>query len=371
MALIAAAAVVLLYVLFDTSPILRGLETASLDLRFRIRGVRPPGPAVTVIMVDDASLAALGRWPFSRRLFARALSALDRAGAKLVVFDLLFAEPEEPIPAALRAAARNAASALPGGSSPSLRADLERLAAADPDGELAAAMRASGDVLLPIAFAFTGAATAEPSILEDAAYGRFDKSSHEPVFPLRPVSAVLPIEALAKAALGLGHVNQAYDLDAAPRYDYLALPFGADFLPSLSLRAAAAYLDVPWPDVGLALGEGVRLKGRMIPTDRAMRLLINYRGPRGTFPTYAFIDLLEDRVPAQALQGRLVLLGASFIGDLDSYPSPFGSTPLPGVERMGNIIDTILARDFIAENPAPWPALVVLAILLISHAYTA
>ncbi|HXM71551.1 MAG TPA: CHASE2 domain-containing protein, partial [Thermoanaerobaculia bacterium] len=336
LALIAAAVVVLVFALFGTTAVLRGLETASLDLRFRIRGVRPPGPAVTLIIADDASLAALGRWPFSRHLYTRALATLERAGTKLVVFDLLFAEPDEPVPAALRGAARNAATALSGEANDALRKDLERLAAYDPDDEFAAAIRAAGNVLLPIAFAFTGAASAEPAYLEDAAYGRFDKSRHEPVFPLRPVAAVLPIEVLAKAALGLGHVNLAYDLDAAPRYDYLALPFGADFLPSLSLRAAVAYLGVPWQDVGLALGEGVRMGSRMIPTDPAMRLLINYRGPRGTFATYSFVDLIEDRVPAHALQGRLVLLGASFIGDLDSYPSPFGSTPLPGVERMAS-----------------------------------
>ena len=41
-----------------------------------------------------------------------------------------------------------------------------------------------------------------------------------------------------------GHAIIAYDRDSAPRYDYVALPFEADFLPSLSIRAAAAYLSV-------------------------------------------------------------------------------------------------------------------------------
>ena len=104
----------------------------------------------------------------------------------------------------------------------------------------------------------------------------------------------------------------------------------------------------------------------MVPTDPAMRLLINYRGPRGTFPTFSFVDLVEGRIPAPALRGRAVLIGASFIGISDTFPAPFGITPLPGVERMANIIDTILARDFIAEDPPPWPALVVVAVLLLA-----
>ena len=364
LALIAAAVVVTLYAFLGTSAILRGLETASLDLRFRIRGVEPPASAVTVILVDDASLAALGRWPLSRRLFARAVGLLDKAGAKVVAFDLLFAEREEPIPPALRQAAENAAAALPSGTSQRLRADLERLAASDPDGELAQAIRTSGKVLLPVAFSFSGKEGEEPAYLADSAYSRFEKSPERPVFPLRAVSVLPPLERFATAALGLGHVDIAFDRDGAPRYDYLALPFGADFIPSLPLRAAAVFLGVPWPSVGLALGEGVAIGARMVPTDRAMRLLINYRGPRGTFPTFPFVDLIEGRVPKDALRGHLVLIGASFIGNADSYPSPFGSTLLPGVERLANIIDTILARDFIAENPAPWPVLVVAAILI-------
>ncbi len=77
LALLAAGVTLLLLVGFSDTIVLRGLETASLDLRFRIRGVQPPGPDVALVMIDDRSLAALGRWPFSRRVFATALQALD------------------------------------------------------------------------------------------------------------------------------------------------------------------------------------------------------------------------------------------------------------------------------------------------------
>src|SRR5712672_1762229 len=84
LALMSAAFVVLVFTIFADNPLIRGLETASLDLRFRLRGVRPPGSEVAVILVDDRSLESLGRWPFSRALFARALAMLDQAGAKVV-----------------------------------------------------------------------------------------------------------------------------------------------------------------------------------------------------------------------------------------------------------------------------------------------
>jgi adenylate cyclase len=346
--------------------LLRGLETASLDVRFRLRGTVPPGPEIAVVMVDDRSINALGRWPLSHRLFARALRTLDRDGARTIVFDLLFTQPEQPIPPDLQAAAKTAAASLPAEGDPALRGALKALADDDPDGDLARAMQASGNVYLPIAFSFTGKKTKTPAFVSDAGYQRFAKSPIPPEFPLKPVSAVTPLPVWAKAAAGFGHVNIAFDRDGAPRYDYLALPFEGDFLPSLPVRAAAAYLGIKWDGVGLALGEGVRMGPVAVPTDAAMRLLIDYRGPRGTFPTYSFVDLLGDRIPPASFAGKIVLIGASFLGLPDSNASPFGSTPLPGTERMAAIIDQILHREFIAESPGLWPFVVIGAVALLA-----
>ena len=64
------------------------------------------------MLVDEASIGRFGRWPLSRRLYAKAVEMLDRAGARVIAFDLLFAEPEEAVPQSLREAARAAADRL-------------------------------------------------------------------------------------------------------------------------------------------------------------------------------------------------------------------------------------------------------------------
>jgi len=235
LALISAADVALLFTIFADHPLLRGLETASLDLRFRLRGVRPPGSEVTVVLVDDRSLEAFGRWPFSRTRFVQALEVLDHAGTKVVAFDLLFTEADETVPADLRDAARAAAEALAGEHSEGLRAALERLADSDRDGRFAVAIRAYGHVLLPKGLSFVDTLGEEPAWLSQSTYVRFEKSPLMPVFPFRSTSAVLPIETLAVVAAGLAHATITYDRDGAPRYDYAALPFEGDFLPSLSI----------------------------------------------------------------------------------------------------------------------------------------
>ena len=362
----AVGGLVLLLIAVTGGAALRGLETTSLDLRFRIRGTLPPGNEITIILVDDHSIDALGRWPFSRRTFADAVRRLHQAKAKIVLFDLLFAEPDQAVSPDLRSTASQAAAALGGDANVPLRAKLQALALDDPDADLAQAIHDSGNVLLPVAFDFTGPKGDEPDSLANSAYQKFDKSPQAPFFPLEPTSVLMPLPALAAGAAGLGHVNLAYDRDGAPRYDYLALPFAGDFLPSLPVRAAAAFLGVPWDTVGLALGSGVSIGPITVPTDTGMRLLINYRGPRGTFPTYSFADFLAGKVPDAALGGRIVMIGASFTGNADSNVDPFGTTPLPGTERMANVIDTILARDFIADSPPPWPWLAKILVLLLA-----
>jgi adenylate cyclase len=112
---------------------------------------------------------------------------------------------------------------------------------------------------------------------------------------------------------------------------------------------------VKWDDVGLALGDGLHLGDKFVPTDPAMRLVVNYRGPRGTIPTFSFADLIDERLSPAFFKDRIVLIGASFIGISDAYPGPFDNTPIPGTERLADIVDTILAGNFIAENPPPWP----------------
>jgi CHASE2 domain-containing sensor protein len=69
------------------------LELSSVDLRFRALGSRPD-PRVVVVGIDDKTFGALrAQWPFDRRLHARVISRLRRAGARVIAYDVQFIEP--------------------------------------------------------------------------------------------------------------------------------------------------------------------------------------------------------------------------------------------------------------------------------------
>ena len=81
-----------LAVLVNGTELFRAFELRTVDLRFRLRGSRPVQSPLAVVFIGDDSIAAYGRWPWSWDYHALLVDALQRAGARLVLFDILFAE---------------------------------------------------------------------------------------------------------------------------------------------------------------------------------------------------------------------------------------------------------------------------------------
>jgi adenylate cyclase len=77
------------------------LDTLEEGLRDRFFLAEPPPEDVVIIAVDEASLEAVGRWPWDRKIHAELLAALDIGGARAVGFDVNFAEPQDEINDAL------------------------------------------------------------------------------------------------------------------------------------------------------------------------------------------------------------------------------------------------------------------------------
>jgi adenylate cyclase len=71
-----------------------GAELDTVDQRFEIRGSNGAPPDVVVVGIDDVTFGDLQRrWPFPRRLHARAVNRLREAGAKAIAYDIQFTEP--------------------------------------------------------------------------------------------------------------------------------------------------------------------------------------------------------------------------------------------------------------------------------------
>jgi adenylate cyclase len=305
------------------------LELKALDLRFTLRGAREPTHAVAVVGIDERSLARYGRWPWPRSRLAELVDRLERLGTRTIAFDTVFDQPDAPN-----------------------------------DPRFAAAMRASGRVVLGEFFSFDEPPpTVLPVFNELSVRDRGGRVEH-----LHAATAFHgPVPVLADAAADVGHVNFLPDGDGSFRRLPLALRMGDAVAPALAVAALRhwlggrdALLTLAGPgDVTLTVGDHV------LALDDTAEMRIDFLGPPGTVTNLSALDVLEDRVGRPALEGKLVLIAPTAVG-FDSRPTPFSGSA-PGVEIHASVIDNLIAGRGLVRPPWVVPAeaagLIVLGLL--------
>ncbi|MBI3325522.1 MAG: CHASE2 domain-containing protein [Nitrospinae bacterium] len=319
--LLATLSLVVLYVFTSQSTLMRNLEAKALDLRFQLRGVKSPGPQVALVLIDDKSIAELGRWPWKRSRFAELVGRLKEAGVKVLAFDLLFTEPEATLQREILQTLHTAFESLGLSSGdPKLEAFRQTLVqlaiAVDSDRTFAAALQDAGNVVLPLAFA--SAPARDPGLPSHNPLSAFVTRSayrslqhvgaEKPSLPLAGLHLVPPIATLGERAKILGHVNVAFDTDGTPRYESPVVEYQGEYYPSLAIQVVREYLGFPLEEVKVLFERGIQLGPLFIPTDEAMRMLVNYYGPPGTFPGYSFADVLGGRFPDSTFKDKIVLI---------------------------------------------------------------
>ena len=324
------------YLAAGRGPLLESLEGQSLDWRFQQRGAVAPSDAVELVLIDDRTLAALGRWPIPRRHLAAAVQRLSDADASVIVLDLLLGgaadEQAEDLPRLPRWS--GAGLSRPGGQ----RED------GGEDRALAQAIAEAGRVVLPYAFRFepAPAETAGPAGAVAASAFTVVQAPAAPAAPSVPLASgvVAPSDRLAAGA-SLGHASVLLDADGALRHEQFVVAFEGRFHPSLALETVRLHRGLRRDQLVLKLGEGFDLGARPVESDPRMRRPINHRGPAGSFATHSMIDLLSDAVPDSRLAGKIVVIGYSALGAPDVFRTPFAPA-LPGAEYLATVIDNLL-----------------------------
>jgi adenylate cyclase len=295
------------------------LEQKTLDLHFALRGPVPPGPETVIATIDEKSISRLGRFPWPRSTWGRVVDRLAEEGAKVIVFDVFFSEPE------------SVAS----------------------DDLFQKAIMQSGRVLLPVVFDLRGGfvesgfTDQKVDFMIPAAYTAMRSVERDAV---PDAKMVLPsLNRFSEFAKSLAHINMNPDIDGTLRWEMLAIKFQGEYYAPIGLQAARLYRDLPLDQMVLDFGSGVRLGDTYIPTDAFGRMLINYRGPNNTFPMYSIADILDRTIPPGALQGKIVLIGATAIGIYDLRVTPF-STNMAGIEKHASVVDNILQGDFLRQG---------------------
>ena len=196
---------------------------------------------VVIVDIDEISLTAEGRWPWSRDKIARLLERLfEQYKVKLVGFDIVFAEPDES--SGLKVLEKLAKTELKGNADFINRLDVIR-PQLDYDGIFAETVQ-KYNVVLGYYFNIDGG-------LQSARIGAlpeplFDKATFQGknVQFLAASGYGGNINALQTSALGAGHFTQQPDRDGVVRRVPMLVKFEDRYYGSLSLEMVRRALGV-------------------------------------------------------------------------------------------------------------------------------
>jgi len=175
------------------------LEEKTLDMRFTIRGKISPGPETVIAAIDEKSIKKLGRFPWPRSVWGRVVDRLTEEGAKVIVFDVFFSEPEN----------------------------------VESDDLFQQSIRQSGRVILPMVFDLvekdqeSGFTDKKLAFMTSSAYTTI-KNSDLPFSPIKATMVLPTLQRFSAFAASLAHINMLADDDGTLRWEMLAISYHGD-----------------------------------------------------------------------------------------------------------------------------------------------
>lgn len=297
---------------------------------------------LVLLAIDESSLEAFGRWPWPRDRFGYVVRYLKQAGAKAVVFDVMFFEADEN--------------------------------AEEFDQSFADDLKEAGNVFLPMLFQAEPAAI--PLELQPRATVAVESVDGGRVATHAGVK--LPIPVLAQQARGLGVINLSADADGPTRRVPLLGQVHGNLVPHLSLAVAQYLLGAD----RLSMRDGrLQIGAHDVPLGTDGNLLIDWHG--SLEQTYhakkysvgrvlqAFTQQEKGERPSldpSLFKDKVVFIAGTAAGLYDLRVTPF-SAATPGVLIHMAALDNLLHGQGLQAAPR-WFSLTTLLLLCLASAGT-
>jgi serine phosphatase RsbU (regulator of sigma subunit)/CHASE2 domain-containing sensor protein len=329
-------------------------QSAWFDAYQRLKPRDIESTRVTVVEIDERSLARLGQWPWPRSRLADLIRLIERHEPAAIGIDILMPEPDRLSPERLLDEARQ--------RDPVLASRLDALPAND--GELARAIGAS-PVILPVAGTpeRTGEEPMAPPIVV-ADRGRRDGTAAGDVVIDVPrfAGARANLPELDRAAAGHGVISPETSETVVRRLP-LVVRLGERLAPSFAtevLRVALGAPDIRVYATGTKV-ETVAIGKFVVPTEADGQMRLYYSGAYQRRPVSA-LDVLDGKVDPAFLQRTLVLVAVTGLGLVDHQLSPLGER-MPGIEAHAQLLENLLDQAWLTRPSwAPWFELALLVL---------
>jgi adenylate cyclase len=337
--------------IWDPSPVAR-LRSLVFDAYQRVdpRAFDPSLP-VRIVDVDEESLKQVGQWPWPRTVLADLVDKLTADGAAAIGFDMVFPEPDRMSPAnTLRFWPKSEALA-------GLRQEVEKLPSND---EVFAEAIGKGPVVLGFIAAPQG--TSIPETKAGFAHGGDDPKLFAPYY----AGAAASLKELEDKAQGTGSLNWIPEHDQIIRRMPLVIRVGETLYPSFAaemLRLAQGASTYVVKSSGAsgekAFGEktgivGVKVGDFEVPTEANGQMWIRFTAESKDRYLPAW-KVLNGEIGADAIEGRILIIGTSAAGLLDLRATPLDAS-VPGVSLHAQAIEQILQGAFLQRPDFATPA---------------
>jgi adenylate cyclase len=316
-------------------PVIQEIRLRTFDAYQLLDPRRKTARPVTIVDIDEKSLAKYGQWPWPRTVIAELVAKLTGLGALVIGFDVLFPEVDRTTPSVLADArrdidedTRNRLRALP--SNDQVFADAIRRsrvvlgesglpdATAIPDASLpVTGLAMLGEEPYRFLISFPGLLRNVP-VLEDAAAGRGLLTIWtERDGIVRRVPIIMQAQGQTMASLS---------------FEMLRVISGSDTILVKSDRAGV---------------RSVGVRGFEIPTDRNGQLWMHFAKHDPSIYVSA-ADVLDGSAAPQMIGRKLVLIGTSSVGLLDVKTTPIDRV-MPGVEVHAQVLESALTKAVLSE----------------------
>jgi len=297
----------------------------------RVKTARP----VTIIDIDEKSLAKFGQWPWPRTRIADMIINLSRLGAAAIAIDVLFPEPDRLNPDAVADSMRYLDEAT--------RIRLRTLPSNDQI--LADAIKRSRVVL-----GETGLGEVNPQLDKTFPVTGIAMLGEDPQPFLFDFPGLLRnVKPLEEAAAGRGLLTIRTERDGIVRRVPMMLLAQGAMMPSLSFEILRVVTGTPTiivksDQTGI---KSVGVRGFEVPTDRNGQLWVHFARQDPSIYVSA-ADVLDGSIPVDKVDHKLVLIGTSAVGLNDIKTTPVSSA-MPGVEIHAQVLEAALTKSLLSR----------------------
>jgi adenylate cyclase len=272
----------------------------------------PPSLNIVIAGIDDDTLETYGRWAeWSRSLHTQAIDNLSQAGAKVIGYDVVFADNSSE------------------------------------DETLATAIAEADNVVL--------AAVGVPPVSQTEGGIAYD-------------TFLPPVASLEQAASSIGHANVVPDGDGTVRRLPLIIvdASSGQTYPALTLAVIYRLFAMPLPQEYVLEDGVVNLVARDVPVDTLYRLRVNFSADSAQRPYISYGDIISGNFDPSLVDNKIVLIGMTATGELDSWAIPTSASKIPGVFIHAGAMDTILKERFLREPGTIITLLIMLLLIAIT-----